>query len=326
MPPLIDVVIVGGGPAGLSAALVLGRCLRSVVVIDNGEGRNKRAAEIHGYLTRDATPPSEFLAVARAETARYGVTIVRGTVTYACKAQHGTFAVRYQSTTSDPNQPESPLEIATNAQVACRGLLLATGVRDVLPTIEGIMPFYGTSVHHCPYCDGWEHRARRLVAYGKGDAAIGLALSLRTWSAHVVACTDGVHPGHDHLEQAAIHAIPVRHEPVVRLEGRATALERVVLADGPPIECDALFFNTGQGQRSDLPRLLGCTFKPDGGVETDDRQFTGVDGLYLAGDAAKDVQFVVVAAAEGATAAVAINHRLQELDRLSKNRLELTWR
>jgi thioredoxin reductase len=174
---------------------------------------------------------------------------------------------------------------------------------------------YGSSVHHCPYCDGWEHRGERLAAYGKGRAAVGLALSLRTWSDRVVACCDGERLSEEDRALAERNEIGVREDGVVRLEGDDGELRRIHFERGAPLECDALFFNTGQVQRSDLPRRLGCSFKDDGGVRTSDRQCTDVPGLYLAGDADKDVQFVIVAAAEGATAAVAMNRELQDEDR-----------
>ncbi len=300
----IDVAVVGGGPAGLSASLILGRCRRTVVVIDAGQTRNRRSDALNGYLTRDGIPPARFLRAARREVRGYGVKFVRGTAIHAAIGRDGVFRIRLRS----------------GRTLLARKLLLATGVRDRLPAIPGLSRMYGTSVHHCPYCDGWEHRGRMLVAFGDGRKALGLALSLRTWSDTVVACTNGVALTRAQEQRARLNGIAVRSEPVARLQGRAGLLRRVIFRSGPPLRCDALFFNTGQLQRSDLPRRLGCSFKSNGGVHTDKHQCTGVPGLYLAGDADKDVQFVVVAAGEGATAAVAINQELQAEDQLGSAR------
>jgi len=296
---MLDALIIGGGPAGLSAALVLGRCRRSVLVVDAGQQRNRRSEAMNGYLTRDGIPPSEFLLQARSEVARYGVEKRACAAIDARRERDGSFTV----------------ELEGGETLRARTLLLATGVRDALPAIEGLDSLYGTSVHHCPYCDGWQHRDRRLVAYGSGDASVGLALTLRTWSEHVTACSAGDAPTSEFRGHAERNGIGLRESQVVRLEAQAGVLHRVVFADGTTLECDALFFNTAQAQRSDLPRRLGCTFKEDGGVRTDDRQCTGIPGLYLAGDAEKEVQFVIVAAAEGAVAATAINRELQRRER-----------
>lgn len=312
---MYDVIIVGGGPAGLSAALILGRCRRRVIVCDAGNPRNRAAQELHGFLSRDGIDPLELLRLGRGEIERYGVEFRSTDVTDASYTPGEGFTAT----------------LADGTQVRGRRMLLATGVRDKLPKIEGIEEFYGSGVHHCPYCDGWEHRDEHLVAYGRGKPGIGLGLSLRTWSDRVTVCTDGTRISRQEHELLAKHGIGVRTERVVRLEGSTSAvavsagasrrggvrrLERVILASGAPVECGALFFNTGQYQRSGLPARLGCEFRPNGSVRTDRNQRTCVPGLYLAGDADKDVQFVVVAAGEGATAAVAINHELQEEDRM----------
>lgn len=296
---MLDVIIIGGGPAGLSAALILARCRRKIIVIDSGLGRNRFAQEMHGFLTRDCIPPSEFLSLARRDLDRYSVRCVQEHVETAVAEPDGTFTVRLKSG-----------EIITS-----RKLLLATGVRDLLPKLEGFDEFYGRSVHHCPYCDGYEHRDQHIVAYGKGNDAIGLALALRTWSERITACTDATPADDKHLELAKRNSISVRDEPVLRLLGANGQLQKIEFANGALLACDSLFFNTSQAQRSDLPRRLGCRFEKNGGVETSDRQCTTIPGLYLAGDADKEVQFVIVAAAQGATAAVGINHELQNEDR-----------
>lgn len=297
-----DVIIIGGGPAGLSAALVLGRARRDVLVIDAGRPRNAASREMHGYLSRDGIAPAELLEIGREEIERYGVRFIRGEATGASKLGAGRFSVTYASE-------------GGGGTAESRRLLLAIGVVDDVPRIEGIDELYGVSVHHCPYCDGWEHNDERLVAYGKGDAAVGLALMLRTWSERVTACTDGEMPSKEKAAQAQSNGIGIRTERVTRLRGKEGRLESVDFETGATIEADALFFNTRQKVTEGIAKKLGCKFKDNGGVETSDRQCTNIKGLYLAGDADKDVQFVIVAAAEGAIAAVSINRELQDEDR-----------
>jgi thioredoxin reductase len=210
------------------------------------------------------------------------------------------------------------VRLLNNTQHTCRKLLLATGVVDSLPSIPGIEQFYGRSVHHCPYCDGWERRDQPLAVYGRGEKGCGLALMLTLWSKDLVLCTDG--PAELSDEQRArltSHNIPVREEPIARLEGTPNgALERLVFVSEATLARHALFFNTGQTQRSPLFSKLGCDFTGTGGIRSGDTEETNVPGLYVAGDASRDVQFVIVAASEGAQAAVAINKALLREDGL----------
>ena len=289
---MYDVIIVGGGPAGLSAATILGRARRRVVVFDDGQYRNEASRGIHGFLSRDGIHPAELRRIAREQLARYEVEYLCTHVN-AARAVEGGFHVSLED----------------GSELQCRKLLLATGVRDRLPEIEGAERFYGCGVFHCPYCDGWEVRDRPLAAYG-ADAA-GLAASLKTWSADVTFCPGGparLKPADSaRLERLGI---PVRRGKIARLEG-AESLEQIVFADGSTISCRALFFNSSQSQRCDLASDLGCAFTTKGSVKTGRLEGTNVPGLFVAGDASKDVQLAVVAAAEGAKAAIAINTALQ---------------
>jgi thioredoxin reductase len=296
-----DVAIVGGGPAGLSAAVVRGRCRRTVVVFDHGRPRNYAAQAVHGYLGLDGIAPDTLRAAGRREALAYGAELVDAEVTdiRPCGAEGREFEITAEG---------EPLRVA-------RKLLLATGVRDELPDVAGLREFYGKTVHHCPYCDGWEHRDRRLAALGAGEAAVGLALSLRTWSPHVTACSNGQRLSAADRQRATRNGIAIREEAVRQLAGARGRLEAVHFVGGPALPCDALFFAAAQGQRSPLPLMLGCECDQDGLIATRGKQGSGVCGLFLAGDADGDVQFAIVAAAEGATAATAINRELQDEDR-----------
>lgn len=294
-----DVIIVGAGPAGLSAALVLGRCRRRVLICDAGRPRNAMSRGLHGYLTRDGIDPAEFLSTGRDQLRPYETVEVR------------------QIEVTDARRVADGFEITLqNGQcVASRKLLLTTGVVDDIPEIDGLAAFYGTSVFHCPYCDGWEMRDKPLAVYGRGENGAGLAVELTLWSRDLVLCTDGpaqISP--EHLQRLARHRIPVREEKIARLEGKADVLERVVFANGESLAIRGLFFSTGQRQGSDLAERLGCEFSQQGCVNTGDNETTNVPGLYVAGDASRFVQFVIVAASEGAQAAVAINKELMKED------------
>ena len=186
---------------------------------------------------------------------------------------------------------------------------------DELPRLDGLERFYGHSVHHCPYCDGWEWRDQPLAAYGRGDRAAGLALGLTVWSRDLLLCTDGPAELSERMwDRLEALGITVREERVRRLEGTGGRLERIVFDDGAPAARRALFFATGQRQSSDLPARLGCRFTEQGAVNTGKYEATNVQGLYVCGDASREAQFVVVAASEGAEAGMAINKALLEAE------------
>ena len=291
---MFDVVVVGGGPAGLSAALMLGRCRRRVLVCDEGHPRNRRTLAVHGFLTRDGTPPAQMHALARAELEPYGVEYRAVRVTDAARADGG-FSV----------------SLADGRVEHAKYLLIATGVVDELPEVPGIDACYGTSVFHCPYCDGWEHRDRRVAVLGRGSSGVQLALSMKTWSRDIILCTDGLPPGARARRRLARNAVTCVTEAVTRCvhtDGCVTAVE---FAGRDAVPCDAIFFTTGQRPRCELAERLGCAFNRKGTVETSLLSESNVPGVFVAGDASHDAQFVIVAAAEGAKAALAINQSLQ---------------
>jgi thioredoxin reductase len=294
---MYDCIVVGGGPAGLSAALMLGRCRRRVLVCDVGEPRNRWSHAVHGFLTRDGLPPGTFLRMAREDLRPYDTVEIR--------------SARVVDAARDPRGFEVQCEDGTRLRT--RKLLLATGVVDELPDIAGLAELYGRSVHHCPYCDGWEWRDQPVGVYGRGDAAAGLALSLTVQTRDLVLCTDGPAVHSDWMrERLDTFDIRVREQRVVRLEGREGRLDRIVFEEGAAENRRALFFATGQRQASELPARLGCVFTEDGAVDTGRCEATNVPGLYVCGDASREAQFVVVAAAEGAEAGMAINKALLE--------------
>ena len=205
--------------------------------------------------------------------------------------------------------------LASGEQLRSRKLLIATGVVDNLPEIPGFRELYGRSVFHCPYCDGWELRDQPLAIYGRGARGVGLALELTVWSRDLVLCTDGpseIDP--EDLGRLTRNGIGVREERVDRLDGADGRLSRIVFDTAEPLARRALFFTTGQYQRSDLLERLGCKFNDKGTVRTGKYETTHLPGLFVAGDASRAVQWVIVAAAEGAEAAFAINTDLLKED------------
>ena len=290
-----DVVIVGAGPAGLSAALILGRCRRRVLICDTGLPRNRASHALHGFLTRDGIPPLEFLKIAREQLQPYKTIEFREIEVRDAQRTDAGFII--------------------NSDILCRKLLIATGVVDRLPEIDGLKEFYGRSVFHCPYCDGWEVRDGRIAIYGKGKNGYGLTLELTLWSTDLTLLTDGpTELSPDEITRLEHKRIKIFDTPIRRLVGSQGMLDEIEFTNGETLGCDALFFSTGNDQHCNLAESLGCNFTEDGAVDTGDYEMTNVPGVYVAGDASRLVQLAIVAAAEGAKAAFAINQELLKED------------
>jgi thioredoxin reductase len=253
---------------------------------------------MHGYLSRDGVDPAEFLKIAREQMQKYETVELRDAEVINAECNAGRFHVTLRD----------------GIRLAARKLLIATGVVDNLPSIPGFRELYGLGVFHCPYCDGWEVRDQPLAVYGRGERGVGLALELTAWSRDIVLCTDGPSEiGAEDLSRLTRNGIAVRSERITRLEGSG-AVERVVFDSGETLARRAVFFTTGQTQQSELARTLGCEINEKGTVRTGKYETTHLAGLYVAGDASRAVQWVVVAAAEGAEAAFAINTDLLKED------------
>ena len=286
-----DVAIIGGGPAGLSAALVLGRARRRVVVIDAGAPRNAPAAHMQGFLSRDGMAPTELLSTARAEVRHYGVEIVEDCVVGAT--------------------PGFALQLGSGRTVQARHVVLATGATDELPDVAGARERWGIDLLHCPYCHGWEVRDQPIGVLATGPGSVDYAHLLRQWTddvilfAHETSITDG--------ERATLDArgIAIVDGSVERLVVSDNRLRAVQLANGRAVPRAAVFFRPAlRGHGNGPAAALGCDLIAGGLVRADADGRTSVPGVWAAGNAANPRAQVITAAGEGSAIAIAINTEL----------------
>lgn len=295
LPSEADVVVVGGGMAGLSAGLWLGRYRRRVVVFDAGPGRNQPAGGVHGYPGVKDPKPARLRATLRAQARDVGATVVRGEVVDV-RGGKGGFHIG----------------LAGGADIACERLVLAYGLRDYVPAVPGFVEHYGSAVFHCPDCDGPGVRDMRVGVLGWDRHAAALALFLLTWTDRITLFTHGcpLEIDDDALGVLADNGIAVRTETVARARGDGHALAALELATGEDVPLDAVFFHLGSEPRCDLAARLGCGTDDDGYIIVDRGQETSVPGVYAAGDITGHPHLAVTAAAEGVRAALTAHRSL----------------
>jgi thioredoxin reductase len=294
-----DVIIVGGGPAGLSAALLLGRACRTVLVCDSHQPRNWASKNLHGFLALDGLNPRELVRRGRQQLEQLG------TVTF------------WDDEVIDGHRWQNEFEIVTKdgRTASSRKLLLATGVTDELPPVPGAVECFGKTLFQCPYCDGWETRGKTIAIYARGARAYTMARTVYGWSQDLVICTDGpsglLMKQEKNLERRGVR---VREEPLECLEHREGELQAIRFRNGESLPRSFIFFNMPCFQKSPLAESLGCEFAENGGVKTGRYEATNIPGLYVAGNMIKDVHLAIVAAAEGTRAALGINKALAKED------------
>ncbi|MFI8522949.1 NAD(P)/FAD-dependent oxidoreductase [Promicromonospora sukumoe] len=296
-PPLTsyDAVVIGGGPAGLQAALTLGRMHRRVLLLDSGEYRNATAEHMHNVVTNDGRPPAEFRSVARGELAAYATVVVREATATAVVPDGAGFRVE-----------------VGGEPVTTRGVVLATGLRDTLPEIPGLEPLFGTVAAVCPYCHGHELSGRPVAVLGSGPHVARVAFLLERIASRLTVLADGGDLDADTRTLLADAGVPVRPEPVKELVRTADGA-RVVLADGPDEEVGGIFVAAEFGQRAPFAEQLGLTLLSSGAVEVDAMARTSLPGVFAAGDMAHTAAMpgpmasVLMAAASGQLAAVSLD-------------------
>lgn len=293
-----DSIIIGGGPAGLSAGLILGRSERNTLVCDSGEYRNAPAKHAHNYLTRDGTPPSELLKLGRRELDAYESVEYRPSKVTKVESITDGFAVTVEGAET----------------VSTRTIILATGLSDILPAIEGLRDLWGSSVAHCPYCHGWEVRGESFAVYAPTAELLPYVKLLRQWSDDLTVLTDGKSwVDGETQKQLDANGISVIEDSVSGIKGTDTGVE-IHFESGDTLSRTVFWVNPGFHQRSPLAESLGCSFTKDGFIETDGEGRSSVDGVYVAGDAGRERHQVSFAVSDGAIAGISINADLTMMD------------
>src|SRR5829696_7970568 len=295
---LYDCIVIGAGPAGLSASLFLARYLRRTLTFHHNSPRNEYAHGVHGFLGHHGIRPNELLARGRDEVTSHGGLIIEACVNTVEKVSAERFRV---STGTEQRVFEA------------RRLLLATGLRDLTPDCPGFREFYGSSVFHCPDCDGYEVKDKRVAVLVRDNNSAAFAANLLTWTRQLTLLTDKHEISSTDRAKLGELDIVIRTEAVVGLEGDKSTrqLKRVLFSEGEPLECDALFFSLGTELGTNFHETLGCRLDEECGlVWVDETHQTSINGVYSAGDMTPNSQLAVVAAAEGAMAAIHIHRSL----------------
>ena len=292
-----DVAIVGGGPAGLSAAIWLARYLHRVILIDSGDPRNWETRGVNGYLGLPGVRPPE----------------LRGSGREAARAHDVELVDAICERVACYDEEHFQLLLADGRAIDARRLVLAIGLKDVWPNVPGLEHIYGANAHVCPDCDGWECAERKVVVLGKGRKAAGLALDLTTWTREIIICTNGAPADLDlpeYCEKLDALNIPVLESPITRVAHNGSQIQSIEFEDGLQLDVDKIFFAIGQYPADDLGAQLGCERDSDGHIIVDEHYHTSVRHCYAAGDIVPGPQLAIAAAADGAMAALAIHKSL----------------
>lgn len=289
-----DVIVIGGGPAGLAAALTLGRAAKRVLLCDAGPRRNAAAEHMHGFLTREGVAPREFRRIAGEQLRPYAVTTTERRVAHVeAEAQH------------------LRVHFTDGSSVACRRVLVTTGMKDQLPDIRGLHELWGHTIFNCPYCHGWEVRDKAWGLLALKEADLEYALFITGWTNDVTVFTsESIFVGSDLRLRIGSAGVKVETRGVSQvLSGPDKRLTAVVLTDGTTLARDALVVRPPQTQ-VELIESLGLALDAQGFVVTDEHFRTSMSGVYAAGDLTTPMQSATLAAAAGTRAAYALNHEL----------------
>ena len=293
---LYDIAIVGGGPAGLSAALWLARYLHSVVLVDSGDPRNWETRGINGFLGAHAIRSPELRGRGREQAEKYGARIIDEEVTTAERIGEEHFRIR----------------LTSGVTIDARRLLLTIGIKDVWPRIPGLDKCYGDTVHVCPDCDGYETRDQKTVVVGVGRKAVGMALALTAWTDEIVICTNGERDyiGKEKLDKLQALNIPVLTDRIECARSDHGEIRCLDLEGGKQLDCERLYFAIGQYPADNIGAQLGCNRDDTGLIVVDEHFHTSELNVFAAGDIVPGPQLAISAAAGGAVAALSIHHSL----------------
>lgn len=292
---IVDVIIIGGSYAGLSAALALGRAIRQVVVLDSGQPCNRQTPHSHNFLTQDGSTPAAIAAVSREQVLAYPTVQLRQDAAVAAAGENNNFTVT----------------TASGAVLHARKLLFATGIRDIMPTMPGFAECWGISVIHCPYCHGYEYRGQPTGILANGDVAAEMGVLIRNWSDKLTIFTNGpatLTP--EQRQRLADRGVSIEEAPVRQLLHQAGYLTHLDLADGRTLPLTALYARLPFEQHCALPGDLGCMYSETDYLTVDNFQKTSVPGIYAAGDATSPMRAVAAAVAAGMMAGAMLNREL----------------
>ncbi|TWT09237.1 NAD(P)/FAD-dependent oxidoreductase [Planomicrobium sp. CPCC 101079] len=295
---ILDCAVIGGGPAGLNASLVLGRSRRKTVLFDDNMPRNAVTSESHGFMTRDGIDPQEMKRIAQEELRKYpNVAIEKQRVKNIDKAG-GLFRI----------------ETEDGSFFSAKNVILATGFKEVLPEVKDVEQYYGTSLFSCPFCDGWELKDRPLAVISENPKAFHMAKVVFNWTEDLAVCTNGKQILSE-AEKTLLETkgIKIYEQEIHALIGKNGQLEKIEFKDGSAILREGGFITPEWVQASTFGSLLGCKLNVQGGIESDSMGRTTIDGVYAAGDTLiTGASQLIIAAAEGSRAAIGVNAALIE--------------
>lgn len=295
MSDILDVIIIGGSYAGLSAAMALGRSLRNVLIIDSGSPCNKQTPHSHNFLTQDGETPANIASKAKKQVLKYStVKFIEDKAVNAGKKSNG-------------------FEVVTESGrvFSARKLLLATGIYDIMPDIDGFKDCWGITVLHCPYCHGYEVNGENLGILANGEAAFEMAKFISNWSSKLTLFTNGSSAlTSEQTDMLADHNISVVEKEILSIGHEKGVMRGVIFKDGSMHELRALFYRAAFRQHSDISEKLGCELTPDGYIKINEFQGTTVPGVYAAGDNSTMIRSVAIAVSGGMKAGAFMNKEI----------------